>query len=153
MNNSECKRLAMQLEYAFEGPAWHGPPIRKVLSGISTGNMLNNYQDSHNIAELIEHMTAWRIFVIKKLQGDQEYDVSDAENFVSIREPNAARLEEAIKKLEDSQQELLRLIRALPDEKLLDIVPLRKYDFYVLIQGIIQHDLYHLGQIILLAKG
>ena len=58
MNNQECLRIRDQFQYGFAGPAWHGPSIRKVLSDLDATQMLNAYPNSHNIAQLIEHMTA-----------------------------------------------------------------------------------------------
>lgn len=51
---------------------------------------------------------------------------------------NAEKLAEAIEKFEDA--------------KLQDIVPGRSYDFYYLFHGIVQHSLYHAGQIAILKK-
>jgi hypothetical protein len=39
-----------------------------------------------------------------------------------------------------------------PNEKLQEVVPGRKYKFFTMIHGIIHHDLYHTGQIVLLKK-
>lgn len=49
-------------------------------------------------------------------------------------------------------QKLCQLIESFQDERLQDIVPGRKYDFYTLFHGITQHGLYHAGQIALLKK-
>ena len=51
---------------------------------------------------------------------------------------NAEKLAEAIEKFDDA--------------KLRDIAPGRSYDFYYLFHGIVQHSLYHAGQIAILKK-
>ena len=43
-------------------------------------------------------------------------------------------------------------IRALDEARLEEIVPGTEYSVYFLLHGVIQHDLYHAGQIALLKK-
>ena len=38
---SEVKRIADQLERAFEGGAWHGPSVREVLDGVTAEQALS----------------------------------------------------------------------------------------------------------------
>jgi hypothetical protein len=94
-------------------------------------------------------MTAWRIFTVRRLQGDDGYTVTDDLNFKT-----ATSWENAITDLEKSQQELLTAVKSFPEEKLSDRVPhaSHQYTFYTLIHGIIHHDLYHTGQIVLIKK-
>ena len=152
MNNQECLRIRDQLQYGFAGPAWHGPSIKKVLADLEASQMLNATSNSHNIAELIEHMTAWRNYAIKKLEGDESYEVSDEENFPPVKENTLVCWQSILGRLKASQTRLVELLESISDDKLLETVPGRKYDFYILLHGIVQHDLYHLGQIILLKK-
>jgi hypothetical protein len=43
-------------------------------------------------------------------------------------------------------------MEGLPVERLNDIVPLRPHSVYFMLHGLIQHNLYHAGQIALLKK-
>ena len=43
-------------------------------------------------------------------------------------------------------------IEGFGDSRLKDIVPGRQYDFYFLFHGIVQHSLYHGGQIAMLKR-
>jgi hypothetical protein len=49
-------------------------------------------------------------------------------------------------------ERLAEAIEDFGDERLQDVVPGRQYDYYYLFHGIIQHSLYHGGQIALLKK-
>ena len=49
-------------------------------------------------------------------------------------------------------ERLAHAIEAQTDDRLRDAVPGRSYDFYYLFHGIVQHSLYHAGQIALLKK-
>ena len=52
-----------------------------------------------------------------------------------------------------SQEELITELEKRQEDEFLDeIVPGRAYDYYTMLHGIIQHDLYHCGQIAILKK-
>jgi len=143
----ETNNIAALLEKTFQGPAWHGPSVLEALENITTQMQSHKISDSHSIIELVAHMTSWRNFVTKRLNGDSTYEVSDAENF-----PAATDWKSTLENLKKSQTILIAAIRAFPENKLFTTVPTRKYDFYTMLHGIVQHDIYHTGQIILLKK-
>lgn len=153
MENTEINRIADQLHYAYAGPAWHGPHITKVLEDIEVEKLSNTFGNSHSIAGILEHMIAWRVYAIKNLSGIA-YDIKDdAVNFPKVASLDSAYWADLKKRLAQNQEALVGLIRSQPEGRLEDIVPMRKFNFYILLHGIIQHDLYHLGQIVLLKKG
>lgn len=152
VKNKEINRIADQIHYGYAGPAWHGPCITKVLDELEPAVLSNTVGNSHNIAEILEHMIAWRVFAIKNMSGTP-YDITDdAVNFPKVETLDAANWTDLKMRLAANQEELLSVIRSHSDEKLEEIVPGRKYNFYILLHGIVQHDLYHLGQIVMLKK-
>jgi uncharacterized damage-inducible protein DinB len=46
----------------------------------------------------------------------------------------------------------MKAVRAFPESKLSENAPNRDHTYYVLLQGMVQHDLYHAGQIAILKK-
>lgn len=68
--------------------------------------------------------------------------------------PAGGRWEETVAHLRESQQALLEAVRIFPEERFGELVPSKtqKYTYYTLLHGIIQHDIYHLGQIAILKK-
>jgi len=147
--NSEIQNIKNILKGTFGKKAWHGPTIKEVLEGITSEQATNSIGNSHTIIELLAHMTAWRIFVVKKLEGDQDYKVTEDLNF-----PVVSDLQKTIAGLEESQVRLLDALAQFPESQLHEIVPHSSYNysFYTLLHGIVHHDLYHLGQIALLKK-
>jgi uncharacterized damage-inducible protein DinB len=143
----ETTNIAALLEKTFRGPAWHGPSVLDALENITPEMTSSKIADSHSIIELVAHMTTWRNFVTKRLTGDATYEVSNAENF-----PPVTDWKNTLENLKKSQATLLAAIKAFPESKLFTTVPTRKYDFYTMLHGIVQHDIYHTGQIILLKK-
>ena len=143
----EKNNIAILLEKTFNGPAWHGPAVMEALQDISPQSVFNEIAGSHSIIELVLHMTTWRNFTTKRLEGNNEYEVSEEDNF-----PKATDWGGALRALKQSHTDLTAALKSFPENKLFTTVPTRKYDFYTLLHGIIQHDIYHTGQIVLLKK-
>ncbi len=152
MKNHEIQNIQQLFHSSFHGPAWHGPSAQQVLEEISSQDALKSVGDGHNIAELVYHMIAWRNFLINKLKGHQDYDVSDEENFQKFESLSTQEWESLKMKLEKSQSEILELLSKVDDAILVQKVGMRDYNLYNLMHGVIHHDLYHLGQIILIKK-
>jgi len=146
---NEIKNIHKLLRRSFEKNAWHGPAVKEVLENITQEQANKRLPDSHSIIELVAHMTAWRIFVVKKLQGDSEYKVTEELNF-----PAAVDWSKTMEELDKSQANLLDAVTAFDDAKLHELVPHSSYNYsyYTLLHGIIHHDLYHTGQIALIKK-
>ena len=146
---NEIKNIHRLLRHTYEKNAWHGPALKEVIETIRPEQAHKRLPESHSIIELVAHMTAWRIFVIRKLKGDLEYRVAEEMNF-----PAAMNWSETIHALDQSQKELLEALEVFDSSKLHDIVPHNsyRYSFYTLLHGIIHHDLYHTGQIAIIKK-
>ena len=138
----------MLLEETFSGShAWHGPTVMQALTGISPETRKARLsKNTHSITELVAHMEAWRNFVIQKLRG-VEFEMTDELNF-----PKPGPWTKCLSKLKLSQSKLIDALHAFPKDNLYKRVPGRKYDFYTLLHGVIQHDIYHTGQISLIKK-
>lgn len=148
MRKTEIQNLIDTLLHTFEKNAWHGPAVLEALEDLSAVQAEQRIGNSHSIIELIVHMTAWRNFVCEKLEGNAAFDIdTDEMNF-----PNIKNLKTAIQELKASQKRLLKLLEQTPVEKLEEKVPGRPFKFKVMLNGIIHHDLYHTGQIVLLKK-
>ena len=147
--NSEIENLLSLLKHTFEKNAWHGPSVKEVLQGVNADQAFKRLEHTHSIIELVGHMTAWRIFVIKKLEGEIDYNVGDDQNF-----PTTNDWVNVLDDLFISQNKLLELLKNFPNSKLSEAVPhgSYRYTFYTLLHGIIHHDVYHTGQIALIKK-
>ena len=147
--DEEINHIIDLLKGTFEKNAWHGPSVKEVLQDISAEQSFERITNTHSIIELVSHMTGWRMLVIRRLLGDNEYEVRDGMNF-----PAEADWEKAIKDLYDSQDRLIELLEVFPCARLSERVSHAsfEYTYYHLLHGIIHHDLYHIGQIALIKK-
>jgi len=156
-NNDELLRIIDLLNTTYEGEeAWHGPSLAEVMRDVTPDMAsLRIAPNTHSIAELLFHMTSWRIFCVKKMQGDGEFDILTPEkNFGQLPDKIDDFEWEALQmELSLSQEELINeLDKRDEDEFLEEIVPGRDYTYYDLLHGIINHDIYHAGQVMILKK-
>jgi uncharacterized damage-inducible protein DinB len=144
---SGIKEISDLVKRVYSGKAWHGPSVTEVLKGVDDTIAKKKVGNSHSIVQLVLHMVSWRAFVIKRLRGDATYELTEADNF-----PDETDWASAFQKLEQSQTELINAMDAASNALVNEPVANRKYDFFVLLHGIIHHDIYHIGQIQLIKK-
>ncbi|KPM50002.1 DinB family protein [Jiulongibacter sediminis] len=146
-------RIINLLNAGFHGGAWHGPSVLEAVKTITPKEASYKTPTVHTAAELIYHITSWRIFCLKKFQGDADYLIDDdKKNFGPAAKVDQFELETLLMELSLSHDELVKELQSKDDDFLNEIVPGTEYTYYTLIHGVIQHDLYHTGQIILLKK-
>jgi len=154
---SETARIADQLRRAFQGDAWHGDSLLEILDGITAAQAAARpLKHAHTIWELVLHITAWDGAVRRRLAG-AAVDLSDEQNFPSVMDPSENAWHRTIEQARKVHNELVQAVEAFPDERLAEKVPGKKsepdwYDFYYMLHGVVQHELYHAGQIALLKK-
>lgn len=152
--NTEISRIIYLLEQTYGGNPWHGSSISHTLENVAASQATARpIPHCHTIGELVKHVTAWRIFALEKLRGNAAYDIATPEqDWPPVGAINQTGWQQSLAELSASQGQLLETLSLVNDEKLRETVPGREYDFYFLLHGIIQHDLYHLGQMALLKK-
>jgi uncharacterized damage-inducible protein DinB len=152
---SECTRLADQIRRAFEGEAWHGDSLLEILSNVNASTAADHpINNAHSIWELVLHIAAWDDAILRTSAG-AAVDLSDEENFPSVNDTSEAAWRAALERMKKTHQRLVEATAAFPDARLQERVPGKSqpyYDFFYLFSGIVQHELYHAGQIVMLKK-
>jgi uncharacterized damage-inducible protein DinB len=152
---SECARLADQIRRAFEGEAWHGDSLLEILSGVNAGIAAERpILNAHSIWELVLHIAAWDDITIRRSQGTA-VKPTDEQNFPPVKETGEGAWQQTLEAIKKTHADLVRTVAAFPDSRLGEQVPGKTqsyYNFYYLFSGIVQHELYHAGQIALLKK-
>ncbi len=80
----------------------------------------------------------------------EEHELSEEENFPKIIDTGADAWERAVAALVDSEKLLRDAILGLDDSRLED--RLKTKTVYELLHGVVQHNLYHAGQMALLKR-
>jgi uncharacterized damage-inducible protein DinB len=149
---SEPVLLAEQLRRAFDGNAWPGPALLELLADVDAATAATKpIADVHSIWELVLHIAAWDAASLRRLAGEIcQPDGTD--NFPVPPKPTAAAWRKAVSDAKRIHNQLVKTVASLPGSRLRDRVPGKKYDFYFMLHGVAQHELYHAGQIAILKK-
>jgi uncharacterized damage-inducible protein DinB len=152
---SEATRIADQLRRAFAGEAWHGDSLFEILNGVTAAQAAAHpIKNAHSVWELVLHIAAWDGAVLRRM-GGVAVSLSDAENFPAVKDASDAAWREALAQVRRVHEDLVKTVAALPDSRLDEVVPGKEgahYTFYYMLHGVVQHELYHAGQIALLKK-
>jgi uncharacterized damage-inducible protein DinB len=150
---TEMAMLSEQLKDSYEGEPWFGRPAKQLLGEVDETIAFTKLNDQHSILELVWHMCNWREFAISHLApSDKTLTYFEENDWRELDHTNKALWQEGLQKLQQSQDELLRLLAQKDDALLEQNVSGRTYNYRKLISGIIQHDIYHLGQIAFITK-
>ena len=150
---NELKMYAAQLNENFSGEPWFGRNIQVILKEINEDIASQKPNGQNSMLELLYHMINWRLFTINRLEKSSATVKSFEENDWQVLDHQDKSLwQKGIEQLNDTQQRLLNLINTMKDEDLQSPVHERDYENRTLINGIIQHDIYHLGQIAYIKK-
>jgi uncharacterized damage-inducible protein DinB len=152
---SETARLADQIRRAFDGEAWHGDSVLELLDGVDAKiAAARPIKKAHSIWELVLHIAAWDGAVLKRA-GGTAVQLTGERNFPPVKDASERAWRDAIVHATHTHTDLVQAVAAFPDSRLHDQVPGKTetyYNFFYMFSGIVQHELYHAGQIALLKK-
>ena len=152
MPYNEIMRIQDQLKRSFEGDAWHGPALNEVLSNISAETAAARpLENAHSIWEITLHIRAWQNAVKERLQGTP-VSWKDVDDWPAVQETSEAAWQQLQSDLKASFESLLKSLESVDESKLDQPIAEGFSSYYATIHGLIQHNLYHAGQIVMLNK-
>ena len=149
--NSEVHRIGSQLKRSYEGGAWHGPSVLEVIECVGWEQAFQTpVLGFHSICELILHIAAWAEVGARALNGDVYGSLPEEADWPDVGKPSEASWKRALMKCNVAQRKLRDLLKQYPDDQLHQTLPGKEYSMYFVLQGILQHNVYHAGQIAVL---
>jgi len=150
---SQAENLADLLERAFRGGAWHGPAVAEALSGVDAATAAARpIEGAHSIWEIVHHLTAWNEAPLRRLDGERLQNLPAERDFPPVTGVSADAWRAALVALEDAHAALHARVRDLADAQLDDPVVGSDPTVRGMLLGVLQHNTYHAGQIVLLRK-
>ena len=148
----ESQRIINLFEKGYDGSPWIDVNLVDTLHSVSAEVVLKRLSPSSNsIWEITNHIISWRKNVLQRVQGNQLKTPSH-NYFITVKKGTAAEWKKTLQELEASQQEWIQFLKKLKEPALEEIYSPNEMSYYEHIHGILQHDVYHLGQIVMLAK-
>ena len=156
---SDFDALKDDLRAVYSGSPWHGSSISDVLKGVDADTAARRLMPkSHTIWELVLHMTGWTREATSRLKGAAPK--SPPEDWPAPRFGGGAAawksaLDDFAAAHKEAEQTVARLkaddlLRWIEDKR--DPGPGAGVTVGTLIRGLIQHHVYHQGQIALLKR-
>ena len=147
--------IASLIRRSHGGVAWHGPSVVETLEGVDAAKAAARPPAGlHTIWELVLHVTAWQRAALAALDGVAYVSLEGEGDWPP--EPGDASDDAwlaALSEMAKVNGELVAATRVFPEERLAEIVPgQERFNFYFLLHGVVQHNVYHAGQIALLKR-
>jgi uncharacterized damage-inducible protein DinB len=147
------KNIIRQLQEIQDGSLWFDQFFKDKMDKLSDAEALTRpIPEVHSVAEHVSHILEWRKECMLRFRGQRTDLMNSADDWKDDIELNKIGWTNLKNHFYEST---LTLVSALENQddtyletKFLDT----DYNFHYLIEGIIHHDLYHLGQISLTIK-
>ncbi len=156
--NKQINSIIRQLTEVHNGLIWTGASYTKKLSQLKENQMfIRPLPSVHSIAEIIAHIISWRKDTILNLKtGRGELTDTHPENWRSNDELKTIGWEKILEEDKSTLRELLELLEdkddTFLDEYYYDPEFDGNYPNSFVLEGMLHHDIYHLGQIGLVIK-
>ncbi len=148
----EVEFIADQMKRAFQGEAWHGPSVLEVLEGVVAAQAAAHpIAGAHSIWEIVNHISVWHPGVLRRMQGEA-LELIGEQDWPPVRDRSESAWQQTVHQLKDGFHALHEAVRSSDDSRLQNRVANRDHNVWFMLNGIVQHDLYHAGQIAILKK-
>lgn len=148
----ERERIISLFEKLYDGHPWIDVTLMPTLEKISAQQAATKVlPDCNSIWEITNHLVNWRENVLQRIQG--KIVTTPSNNYIKpITDTSQKAWSKTLEGLESTQKEWVRVLRKFSVEDFGTEYPTNGMTYYEHIHGIVQHDAYHLGQIVLLSK-
>ena len=151
----EINSYISEFETIYNGEPWYGKSLMAIINSADPNDVFKKQKkDSHSAYEITYHLYAWRNLLAKRLRGDNaSIEVNSKEDWAPLpKEQTASTWKELIKKLGQNQLELIESLTKLNDEDLDKDLANTSNSLRTFLNGQIQHDIFHIGQVALAIK-
>lgn len=153
-HTTEGKRIAKLFSDWYTGKPWTYVKMTDILQDITPEMATKHWiPGANSIWQLVQHCVGWRENVLLKLQGQTFQSPED--NYLAEPTDTSPRAWMALlERLQKNEKEWESFLQEKDDASLqAGYAPSKnEYTQYEVIHGILHHDNYHFGQIIMLKK-
>lgn len=152
--NKEIQYIIKSFENTLSGQPWFGRAVYEILGEVdeAKANTKPNGSD-HSMIVLLWHMNTWAEFVLGSLENRsaEEMKAIEANDWREI-DPKVHTWKKGMGQLKATHTKIVEILNTKDDSLLNEIVPTRKFNYRFMLNGLIQHNIYHLGQVAYVKK-
>jgi len=152
--NKEVQSIIRNLQNTLSGQPWFGRALYPILEEVDVSKVYTKPNGTeHSLIELLYHMITWADFTLKRIQENDDMDLAAFEK-TDWRVINAKThtWKKGLAEFKAIHKKIVTPLEKKDDLFLKEKVDYRKYNFRFLLNGLIQHNIYHLGQIAYVKK-
>ena len=153
--NKETQYIIKTLESTLSGQPWFGRAVYEILGEVDESKTTTKPNGTeHSMLELIWHMNTWAEFTLgavedRSIEEMKKIEVNDWRQI----DPKVHTWHKGIEQLKATHNKIIEMLKQKDDDGYLkDTVTNRQYNFRFLLNGLVQHNIYHLGQIAYIKK-
>ncbi len=148
---TELQKIVQLFTDLQQGECWIGVNLKSALAGVNADTAAFKRNGSgNNIWQLVNHLIYWRKTVMIRLSGKNERP--DQTDFYFPEKRTEALWLATISDFEKLSVDFINAIKAFDETQLDTASPKEGQTYYQLLMGCLQHDAYHMGQMVLLKK-
>jgi len=150
---NEVQHILRQYNETMLGEAWYGDPVWKILEGIDAQCAAARIlPEAHTIWQLVMHMAFWEDVGIRRFAGPVSPEEEEAGNFPNTPAPDEHAWQQTLQRFRASNDAFRAALSRLDPAMLDQNTPGRQKTFRWEAVGVIQHHIYHIGQVAILKK-
>jgi hypothetical protein len=149
---SHLQFLAQSLQNLYNGDPWIEVTFTEQLKRVDARLAVQRINGSNCIWQIVNHIIFWHQRAIRYMNNEQPEQDGDLPDFYIPENHGTENWNATQHRLEHSFAQLAEVVRSFPEDKLYEVFPGTDHAAVYYIQGLAEHDAYHLGQIVLLMK-
>ena len=155
---TEIASIIKRMEIVNSGEPWFGRSVFAILEEVDSKKAFIHPvhpggEVQHSLVDLLYHMITWAEFTLNRLEKNKIKDLAAAEELDwRTIDPKIHSWKKGLAEFKSIHKNIVAILGKKDDEFLTEIVDYRKYNFRFLLNGMIEHNIYHLGQIAYVKK-
>jgi len=152
--NKEIQSIIKNLQRVNSGQPWYGRSVYELLDEVNPSKVFEKPgKEGHSMIELLYHLVTWTEFCLRRVQGGKDENPKEVEK-LDWRQINTSQhsWEKGMAAFKLANDEIIELLSTKNDDFLKEMVDYREFNFRFMLNGLIQHHIYHIGQIAYIEK-
>src|SRR5215204_5421325 len=152
--NKQTQSIVKSFEDTLSGHPWFGRAVYEILGEAGEAKVYTKPNGTeHSMIDLLWHMNTWAEFALGSLENRsaEEMKAIEANDWREI-DPKTHTWKKGMEQLKSTHGKIVEILSKKKDSFLSEIVPTRKFNFRFMLNGLIQHNIYHLGQVAYVKK-
>jgi hypothetical protein len=148
------KEIRTSFEEVLEGEPWYGKAVYRILETVDPDKAFKtSVPGNHTQIELLYHMLTWSEFTLAQLEKASPQDIVTLEG-MDWRpiDPGIHSWKSGLESLKGVNKRIGAWMEQADESVLENQVAMRSYNYRELLEGLIQHLIYHAAQIVILVK-